>query len=141
MIKKQTAQQHGVKVIDSTEAISDQKSATLAKLKALIPNIVNSDGQVNSQALQDVIDITHTTSNNKGYELTFAGKGIARAKADSDTTKELQYKPAQSKDAKTTKNMVIRGDNLDVLKILKQNYTAKIKMIYIDPPYNTKNLR
>ena len=157
MINKQTAQRHGVNVIDNTDAISAQKSATLAKLKALIPNIVNSDGQVNSQALQDVIDITHTTSNNKGYELTFAGKGIARAKADSETPFELQFEPEQSKNmnivransvrANTvrpnssipTENVVIRGDNLEVLKILKQNYFEKIKMIYIDPPYNTKS--
>ncbi len=59
--------------------------------------MVNSDNQVDTKALQDFIDIAQTTSNNKGYELTFAGKGIARTKADSETAFELKFEPTQSK--------------------------------------------
>ena len=139
MIDKEKVQQNGLKMIDNSDTLTVQKNEKLAQLKKLIPNVVNSDNQVDTKALQDFIDIAQTTSNNKGYELTFAGKGIARAKADSETTKELQVEKAQSKNFDTTQNVVIRGDNLEVLKILKQNYFGKIKMIYIDPPYNTKS--
>ena len=139
MITKQQAQDNGFKIMDSDKKIAEQKDEKLAALKKLIPNLVNSDNQLDTKALQDFINLANTTSNNKGYELTFAGKGIARAKADSETSKELQTEKKQSKDFDTTDNVVIRGDNLEVLKILQQNYFGKIKMIYIDPPYNTKS--
>ncbi len=80
----------------------------------------------------------NSNSNDQGYELTFAGKGLARAMADSPTGYELKTRWDQSKDFDNTANVVIRGDNLDVLKILYQNYFGKVKMIYIDPPYNTR---
>ena len=108
-------------------------------LKQLFPEVINADGQLNIEALKDVIDIAQTTANNKGYELTFAGKGLAKAKASSETAYELKAQTEQSKDFDTSQNVVIRGDNLEVLKILKANYFEKIKMIYIDPPYNTKS--
>ncbi len=139
MIDKTQAQHHGINTIDSTHTKSTHKNETIEKLKKLIPEIVSSDGQLNTEALKDVIDISHTTANNKGYELTFAGKGIAKAKASSETKYELQVEHKQSKQFDTTGNVVIRGDNIEVLKILKQNYFGKIKMIYIDPPYNTGN--
>ncbi len=139
MIDKTQAQQHGINTIDSTHTQSTHKNETIEKLKKLIPEIVSSDGQLNTEALKDVIDISHTTANNKGYELTFAGKGIAKAKASSETKYELQVEYKQSKQFETTGNVLIRGDNIEVLKILKQNYFGKIKMIYIDPPYNTKS--
>ena len=139
MITKKQAQDNGFKTIESDKKIAEQKDEKLAALKKLIPNLVNSDGQVDKQALDDFINIANTTSNNKGYELTFAGKGLARVKADSETTKELQTQKKQSKDFENTENVVIRGDNLEVLKVLQQNYFGKIKMIYIDPPYNTKS--
>lgn len=137
MIKKETAQKNGVKTMGSTDTLS--KTTLIEKLKTLLPNVINSDNQLNIEALKDVLDISKTTANNKGYELTFAGKGIAKAKADSETPYELKIEKNQSKDFDNTQNAVIRGDNLEVLKILKQNYHQKIKMIYIDPPYNTKS--
>ena len=167
MINKEDLQQHHIKAIDSAYNISQDKDQKLNTLKKLIPELINSDNQLNIQALQDFIDIAKTTSNNKGYELSFAGKGIARAKADSETNYELKYEAKQSKqcfiptnnvvqteynsvctqtnnvqkehNSFCTNNIIIRGDNLEVLKILKQNYFEKIKMIYIDPPYNTKS--
>ena len=139
MIPKKQAQENGFQIIERHKTLSKEKHEKLEQLKKLIPNLVNSDNQLDTNALQDFIDIAQTTSNNKGYELTFAGKGIARAKADSETTKELQVEKEQSKNFETTENVVIRGDNLEVLKILKQNYFEKVKMIYIDPPYNTKS--
>ena len=137
MIQKQQAKEQGLNIIDSCKKQENDKNQKLEQLKKLIPNLVNGDNQLDTQALKDFINVANTTSNNKGYELTFAGKGIARAKADTETEYELQTEKKQSKDFDNTKNTIIRGDNLEVLKILKQNYHGKIKMIYIDPPYNT----
>ena len=139
MIHKKTAKQHGIKITDTTKNLTEEKNKKLNQLKKIIPNLVNSDNQININALNDFINIANTTSNNKGYELTFAGKGIARAMADSETNLELKVQKKQSKNFDSTENVLIRGDNLEVLKILKQNYFEKIKMIYIDPPYNTKS--
>lgn len=51
--------------------------------------------------------------------------------------KTLAFKPEQSKHPETTQNLHIEGDNLEALKLLRQNYFGEVKMIYIDPPYNT----
>lgn len=138
-IMKDQAIEQGFNVVDTISTLSDAKEDLITKVKQLLPNIVNSDNQVDVKALNDLFDITNTTSNNQGYELTFAGKGIARAKADEDTTKELKFEESQSKNAFDTENVIIRGDNIDALKVLYKNYHNKIKMIYIDPPYNTKS--
>ncbi|GAA7006593.1 hypothetical protein ID0154_00250 [Helicobacter pylori] len=70
----------------------------------------------------------------EGYGLNFVGKKIALNQAFKKSDKIL--KPLNES---TSKHILIKGDNLDALKILKQSYSEKIKMIYIDPPYNTKN--
>ncbi|GAA8981794.1 hypothetical protein EKB5_13420 [Helicobacter pylori] len=70
----------------------------------------------------------------EGYGLDFVGKKIALNQAFKKNNKIL--KPLNKS---TSKHILIKGDNLDALKILKQSYSEKIKMIYIDPPYNTKN--
>ncbi|AKH91422.1 DNA methyltransferase [Francisella tularensis subsp. tularensis WY-00W4114] len=139
MIDKSQVEQNNLKILDSSQVLQNDKKQIIAKLKELLPNVINNDNQLNTQALQDVLDIANTTSNNQGYELTFAGKGISKAKADEPTIKELKAELEQSKDFDNTENVVIRGDNIDTLKILRANYTNKIKMIYIDPPYNTKS--
>ncbi len=97
MIDKKQAQANGIKTIEPNKSLQQEKNQKLQALKKLIPHLVNSDGQLNINALQDFVDIAQTTSNNKGYELTFAGKGIARAKADSETEFELQFEAGQSK--------------------------------------------
>ena len=139
MIKKQQVLDKGFSVLDSNDLSQQEQDSKIEQLKKLVPGLVNSDNQVNIEALQDFIDISRTTSNNRGYELTFAGKGLARSQADIPTTQELKVEAMQSKNFDKTRNVVIRGDNLEVLKILKQNYFEKLKMIYIDPPYNTGN--
>ncbi len=138
MITKAQAKQSDIKIIDSNEVLNENKNVLIEQLKALLPSVINSDDQLDVRALKDVLNLTNTTSNNQGYELTFAGKGIAKALADSVSDVELKVETAQSKNFDDTENVVIRGDNLDVLKILQANYHNKIKMIYIDPPYNTK---
>ncbi len=144
MIDKNQAKTKGVKIIDSNETLANDTTAIIEQLKSLLPNVINSDNQLDTRALNDVLSIANTTSNNQGYELTFAGKGIARAKANSPTKLELKTEFAQSKNFDSeninkTNNVVIRGDNIEVLKILYQNYHNKIKVIYIDPPYNTES--
>ena len=139
MINKDEAEKKNIKIIDREDKKSEDRNDIIAKLKEILPNVITSDDALNIDALKDVIDIANTTANNKGYELTFAGKGLAKALADIPTDTALKIEEAQSKDFKNTDNVVIRGDNIEVLKLLKQNYYGKIKMIYIDPPYNTKN--
>ena len=139
MINKTQARQNKLKIIDSKQVLVGDKVDLIMQLKALLPGVVNADNQLDIRALADVVDVANTTSNNQGYELTFAGKGIARALADVPTELELKAELGQSKDFDNSQNVVIRGDNLEVLKILQANYHKKIKMIYIDPPYNTKN--
>lgn len=137
MINKTKALKNGLSTITDGTIRAEEQRKLLERLQDLLPNVVNSDGQLDINALNDAFDISRTTSNNKGYELTFAGKGIARAMADSSSPAELTVVTEQSKNFEETENVVIRGDNLDVLKILLDNYHKKIKMIYIDPPYNT----
>ena len=72
-----------------------------------------------------------------GYGLNFVGRNFARAKYAQKTEKELRLNNTLSKNIDTTENLVLKGDNLDSLKILKNHYSGKIKCIYIDPPYNT----
>ena len=139
MIKKEKAKKLGIKIQEQNDTMEGRNTKLIEKLKSLLPNIINSDGTLNTEALQDAIDISHTTSNNQGYELTFAGKWVARWMAGTLTKKELKTEKEQSKNFEKTRNILIRGDNLDVLKILYQNYHNKIKMIYIDPPYNTQS--
>lgn len=74
-----------------------------------------------------------------GYGLNFVGRNFARAKYAQKTEKELRLNTTLSKNIDTTENLVLKGDNLDSLKILKNHYSGKIKCIYIDPPYNTAN--
>lgn len=71
------------------------------------------------------------------YEFTWVGKKAAMAEAARPVTKTLRPVKEDSRDWDTTENLYIEGDNLEVLKILQESYLGKVKMIYIDPPYNT----
>lgn len=107
-------------------------------LKSKFPQTINSDGAVNFDAIKMLLDIK-VKENIKGYELNWIGKGLANALYTTPCDKELKFNETKSKNTDTTQNIIIKGDNLDALKILKSAYYEKIKMIYIDPPYNTKN--
>ena len=76
---------------------------------------------------------------NEVYEFTWVGKKAAIAEACKPVRKTLRPCPDESVDWNTTENIYIEGDNLDVLKLLQESYLEKVKMIYIDPPYNTGN--
>ena len=137
MIDKSQAQQEGYQVLDSTTQLSDQQAERIEQLKATLPGIVNGDGKVDINVLDGLLGQESIASRNQGYGLNFAGKGLARAVADEPTDRGLKVELGQSKDFDETGNVIIRGDNLDALKILRQNYYKAVKMIYIDPPYNT----
>ncbi|MDR2907124.1 MAG: site-specific DNA-methyltransferase, partial [Bacteroidales bacterium] len=74
-----------------------------------------------------------------GYGLNFVGRNVANAKYKQKTAKELRVNTTLSNDFDNAQNMILKGDNLDSLKILKSHYNGRIKCIYIDPPYNTKS--
>lgn len=77
------------------------------------------------------------TEGNETYSFTWPGKKKALAQAHAPIRKTLRPKPEEGLDWEEAKNLYIKGDNLDVLKLLQESYLGKIKMIYIDPPYNT----
>lgn len=73
------------------------------------------------------------------YQFTWPGKRVASRLANKTTTQTLRPCREESVDFDHTQNLYIKGDNLDVLKVLRETYLGKVKMIYIDPPYNTGN--
>lgn len=118
------------------QQINDVVGDNVKKLAQLFPSAVK-DGEVDFEALKEELG-SFTEVGAEKYELTWAGKADAKRIAREDIVgKTLKYIPEDSKAADTTENLYIEGDNLEVLKLLRQNYYGAIKMIYIDPPYNT----
>lgn len=121
---------------DDPEAKSaDVIAANLYKLKELFPEAVTEDG-VNVDVLNQLIGKTVSDAEEK-YGLTWFGKRKARQLALTPSTGTLRPCPEESVDWDTTQNLFIEGDNLEVLKLLQKSYANKVKLIYIDPPYNT----
>lgn len=125
------------KITAKSEAIQSQTPipANVKKLQELFPDVVQ-DGQVDFDALRQLLG-TSIAESDERYGLQWPGKNAARLEALTPSTKTLRPCVADSKDWPTTKNLYIEGDNLEVLKLLQKSYSGKIKMIYIDPPYNT----
>ena len=110
------------------------------KLKELFPEIVNEDNQVDLDALQDLFEKNDdyiVDDNEEHYKFTWWGKKNAKKIAKEKTTKTLKPSKKDSKNWDDTNNIYIEGDNLDAIKILLGSYRNRVKMIYIDPPYNT----
>ncbi|EKQ55439.1 MULTISPECIES: site-specific DNA-methyltransferase [unclassified Clostridium] len=121
-----------------TKEIFNPINENIKKLESLFPEIVK-DGQVDFEALKQELGQFEEIGNEK-YELTWPGKTQAKQLANTDIIgKTLKYVPEDSKNPETTENLYIEGDNLEVLKLLRNSYYGKVKMIYIDPPYNTGN--
>ncbi|MBE5917522.1 MAG: site-specific DNA-methyltransferase [Pseudobutyrivibrio ruminis] len=121
-----------------TKEIFNPINENIKKLESLFPEIVK-DGQVDFEALKQELGQFEEVGKEK-YELTWPGKTQAKQLANTDIVgKTLKYVPEDSKNPETTENLYIEGDNLEVLKLLRNSYYGKIKMIYIDPPYNTGN--
>jgi adenine-specific DNA-methyltransferase len=104
-------------------------------LKTLFPTIVK-EGKIDIKELQALLGDDVETED-EYYRFTWAGKSMARREANKPSTATLRPDEESSKDWDTTQNIFIEGDNLEVLKLLQKSYANKIKMIYIDPPYNT----
>lgn len=120
------------------QQINDIVGDNVKKLAQLFPSAVK-DGEVDFEALKEELGQFQEVGSEK-YELTWAGKKEAKKIAQEDVFgRTLKFIPEDSKDADTTENLYIEGDNLEVLKMLRQNYYGAVKMIYIDPPYNTGN--
>jgi adenine-specific DNA-methyltransferase len=107
----------------------------IEKLKELFPQVV-SDGEIDFEMLKTILDKNLTESVEK-YQFTWNGKARTIKLAQTPSSGTLLPSKKDSKNWETTENLYIEGDNLEVLKLLQKTYFNKIKMIYIDPPYNT----
>lgn len=124
----------------------DMVSENVDKIAALFPSAITEmrgeDGEikrgVNFEVLKQLLS-RDVVDGDECYEFTWVGKKAAMAEASRPITKTLRPVKADSRDWDTTENLYIEGDNLEVLKILQESYLGKVKMIYIDPPYNTGN--
>lgn len=124
----------------------DIVSGNIEKIAALFPNCVtempDENGKikqaVNFELLKQMLS-PDVVDGDEAYEFTWVGKKAAIVEANKPIRKTLRPCVAESKDWDNTENLYIEGDNLEVLKLLQESYLGKVKMIYIDPPYNTGN--
>ncbi len=122
----------------------DLTSQNIDKIAALFPNCVtemrDENGKlkraVNFEMLKQML-APDVVDGDECYEFTWVGKKSAIVEANKPIRKTLRPCPDESKNWDTTENLYIEGDNLEVLKLLQEAYLGKVKMIYIDPPYNT----
>jgi adenine-specific DNA-methyltransferase len=129
------AEQDFIKAGFTVVGTENNENKLLSFLKQNYPNVIR-DNEINLEELKTVLGLPIDEKVN-GYGLNFVGRNFARAKYDQKTEKELRLNNTLSKNIDTTENLVLKGDNLDSLKILKSYYSGQIKCIYIDPPYNT----
>ena len=112
----------------------------ISKLKDLFPEMVTGDGEIDFDGFKELFEKSGeiiTDDYEEHYKFTWWGKKKAKNEIKKTTAKTLRPSKKDSKNWDTTKNIYIEGDNLDALKILLDSYRDSIKMIYIDPPYNT----
>ena len=124
----------------------DLTAQNIEKIGALFPNCVtemrDANGKIkrgiNFEILKQMLS-PDVVDGDEAYEFTWVGKKAAIVEANKPIRKTLRPCPEESKDWDTTENLYIEGDNLEVLKLLQESYLGKIRVIYIDPPYNTGN--
>ena len=124
----------------------DMTAQNIDRIAALFPNCVTeaSDGHggskraINFELLKQMLS-PDVVDGDERYEFTWVGKKAAIVEANKPIRKTLRPCVEESKNWDTTENLYIEGDNLEVLKLLQESYLGKVKMIYIDPPYNTGN--
>lgn len=107
----------------------------IKKLMTMFPEVVT-EGKVDFEKLKQVLG-EYVDDSNERYNFTWNGKGRALRLSQTPSLGTLRPSKEESKDWDTTQNLYIEGDNLEVLKLLQKSYYSKVKMIYIDPPYNT----
>ena len=120
---------------DSASRSSDLIAENLEQMKALFPEAFT-EGRVDIEVLKQLLGGAVDEREEK-YGLNWHGKRQARQLALTPSTGTLRPCPEDSVDWDTTRNLIIEGDNLEVLKLLQKSYAGKAKLIYIDPPYNT----
>ena len=122
----------------------DLTTQNVDKIAALFPNCItemrDENGKikrgVNFEMLKQMLS-PDVVDGDERYEFTWVGKKASIVEANKPIRKTLRPCPEESKNWDTTENLYIEGDNLEVLKLLQEAYLGKVKMIYIDPPYNT----
>lgn len=123
----------------------DLTQENIAKIAALFPDVVtetkDADGNVilavDFDALRDDLSGEVVDGPRERYQFTWPGKREAKLEARRPIKRTMRPCPEKSKDWDTTENLYIEGDNLEALKIMRETYAGKVKLIYIDPPYNT----
>ena len=118
---------------ESLDIVSDNVS----KLKEIFPEVITED-KIDFDKLKLILGSDIDTDSER-YSFTWPGKTQAIKESQKQSTGTLRPCKEESKNWDTTKNLYIEGDNLEVLKLLQKGYYNKVKMIYIDPPYNTGN--
>ena len=119
---------------------ADLVAGNIAQLKALFPELITEGARgaaINVDVLKQLVGDATVTDAEEKYGLNWHGKRRARQLALTPSTGTLRPCPEDSVDWDTTQNLMIEGDNLEVLKLLQKSYAGKVKLIYIDPPYNT----
>ncbi len=130
----------------------DMTAQNIDRIAALFPNCITEmldeehstpekkvyKRAVNFELLKQMLS-PDVVDGDEAYEFTWVGKKAAIVEANKPIRKTLRPCVAESKNWNTTENLYIEGDNLEVLKLLQESYLGKVKMIYIDPPYNTGN--
>lgn len=130
----------------------DMTAQNIDRIAALFPNCITEmldeehstpekkvyKRAVNFELLKQMLS-PDVVDGDEAYEFTWVGKKAAIVEANKPIRKTLRPCVAESKDWDTTENLYIEGDNLEVIKLLQESYLGKVKMIYIDPPYNTGN--
>ncbi len=115
----------------------DVTAERIMQLHELFPDAFT-EGVLDTEKLKQLIGLAAPVGPEL-YGLSWAGKAQALRAVQTLSTATLRPAPDQSVDFDTTGNLIIEGDNLEVLKLLQKSYHRRVKMIYIDPPYNTGN--
>jgi adenine-specific DNA-methyltransferase len=114
----------------------DLHQQDINRLKEIFPEVLTDGEKIDFDKLKDLL-AEEVDDSPERYNFTWNGKREAIKQANTPTTGTLLPNKEKSKDWDTTQNLYIEGDNLEVLKLLQKSYAGKVKMIYIDPPYNT----
>ncbi|NET71478.1 MAG: site-specific DNA-methyltransferase [Sphaerospermopsis sp. SIO1G2] len=124
----------------NTAAITspDMQEQRVQELKRLFPDLFDGEGKLDESALRALMQ-THGASGAERFRFEWAGKQESKRRAFTPSRATLVADTERSVDFDTTQNLIIEGDNLEVLKLLQTTYFEQVKCIYIDPPYNTGN--
>lgn len=119
----------------SPDALAQRQTELLALIRQTVPEVM-SDNQIDVDKLKDLLGQERIADRQEHYELNWAGKSAARREIQKTSSHTLL---PDANNPASAPHMLIEGENLEVLRVLQKSYYGKVKMIYIDPPYNTGN--